>query len=125
MKNKFIGIVKDINTEWCISSPVGDIPLMLVLAERGKIGYLDDVMCVYRALVANSWSRQMAHWERQRQHYHAMSHMYREFDAWTEHRHSFYVNVKLLKNRYFFCRNLVARIMRRIILPYISEGEKG
>lgn len=42
--------------EWAENSPVGDLPLVLVLAYRGKMGYIDEVMAVYRYLSIGSWT---------------------------------------------------------------------
>jgi glycosyltransferase involved in cell wall biosynthesis len=83
---------------WCLRSPVGDLPMMLVLAARGRIGYIDEVMSAYRVMSASSWSQQMLHKERRKQHHNAVSKMWREFDAWTGYKHSFWVHLKLLKN---------------------------
>ena len=82
----------------CSRWPVGDIPLMLYLAEQGNIGYLDENMCVYRRLTNNSWSNIMLQREPRRNHYRAIQLAWKEFNDFTEHRYSFYIKIKLAKN---------------------------
>lgn len=41
---------------WCLEAPVGDYPLALHAALRGKIAYLDRIMSVYRTNVPHSWT---------------------------------------------------------------------
>jgi glycosyltransferase involved in cell wall biosynthesis len=43
--------------EWFSKSHVGDFPLMFLALENGKIGYLEDIMCVYRFQSDGSWSQ--------------------------------------------------------------------
>lgn len=100
---------------WVFRSPVGDIPLMLVLAEQGKIGYIKDVMSVYRVMTANSWSRGMVQWERQKEHNFAITRMWREFDAWTRKRYTLYVKIKIFKNRLLLYYALLLRIKRGLL----------
>jgi len=42
---------------WCRQAPVGDYPLALWAALRGKIAYLDRIMSVYRTNVPHSWTQ--------------------------------------------------------------------
>jgi glycosyltransferase involved in cell wall biosynthesis len=42
--------------DWLLKCHVGDFPLMFLALENGKIGYLNDVMCVYRFQSNGSWS---------------------------------------------------------------------
>lgn len=85
-------------SDWCRCAPVGDVPLMLDLAEQGNIGYLDENMCVHRELSNNSWSNKMLQREQRRKHYRAMKRWWKEFNELTEHRYSFYIRIKLAKN---------------------------
>ncbi|MCA0348435.1 MAG: glycosyltransferase [Bacteroidetes bacterium] len=43
--------------EWYVDCHVGDFPLMFLALEKGKIGYLEDIMCVYRLSSDGSWSQ--------------------------------------------------------------------
>lgn len=51
--------IKDIS-EYRKSAPVGDLPLEVCLADKGKVKYLDETMAVYRLFAAGSWSDRMA-----------------------------------------------------------------
>jgi len=42
--------------DWYFRMSLGDWPLFLLLAEHGKIGYLDEVMGVYRVQPGGAWS---------------------------------------------------------------------
>jgi glycosyltransferase involved in cell wall biosynthesis len=42
--------------EWIKIAKVGDLPLILLLALNGNIGYLNDIMSVYRIANPNSWT---------------------------------------------------------------------
>ena len=50
------GVVEDL-PEWFYSLPTGDWPLFVLLAQYGSIGFLDEVMCVYRKHDAGLWAR--------------------------------------------------------------------
>lgn len=51
--------IKDI-PEYRKSSPVGDLPLEVCLAHKGKTKYFDETMSVYRLFASGSWSDRMA-----------------------------------------------------------------
>lgn len=42
--------------EWYFNSPVGDTPLKLILSQKGKIGFLNDVMAIRRIGLPGSWN---------------------------------------------------------------------
>jgi len=42
--------------DWFYSLPIGDWPLWILIAEHGKIGYLDETMAAYRIHQAGVWS---------------------------------------------------------------------
>ncbi|WP_051190481.1 glycosyltransferase [Kaistella palustris] len=88
---------------WVNDAPVGDIPLMLVLASKGKIGYIDQVMSVYRVASVGSWSSIMAD-DRQKvkKHHYAIAKMWSEFDKWSHNRYFFYIIRKKIKNEWHF-----------------------
>lgn len=50
---------RDNYPKWASKAPIGDRPLKMVLFLRGHIGYLDDVMCVYREGTVSSWTVRM------------------------------------------------------------------
>ena len=70
--------------DWAKRAPVGDRPLQLVLFSRGNIGYLNEVMSVYRVGVSGSWTERIlrnknARKDRRRRFFQ----MYNDFDEWT------------------------------------------
>ena len=70
--------------EWTRRAPVGDRPLQLVLFSRGSIGYLDDVMSVYRVGVPGSWTLRIHRNKKaNRQSERSFLQMYKDFDDWT------------------------------------------
>lgn len=42
--------------DWLYDCHVADYPIIFLALEKGKVGYLDDVMCVYRQASIGSWS---------------------------------------------------------------------
>ena len=46
--------------DWTKKSPVGDLPLKLILASKGYVGYIDNLMSVYRINSIGSWSSTFA-----------------------------------------------------------------
>lgn len=45
--------------DWYFKSPVGDMPTKLILAEKGDIYFLNEVMCIRRLGVPNSWNKRV------------------------------------------------------------------
>ena len=86
-------------TTWVINPVVGDLPMTLTLAVQGKIGYLHDLMCVYRCNASGSWSRRMASSFRyRRKTYLGIKRIMRLFDDWTEKKYHSIVKKKLKNN---------------------------
>lgn len=81
---------------WMENTPVGDLPLMLLLAFKGKIGYIDDVMSVYRiASSPTAWSQTIQEPSIRKSFNYALLEMFNEFDKWSSKRfHSFVVKEK-------------------------------
>lgn len=49
------GVIEDL-PDWFYTLPTGDWPLFILLAQHGSIGFLEDVMCVYRKHATGLWS---------------------------------------------------------------------
>ena len=47
--------IRDSFTDYCKNSPVGDYPLQIMCAMKGKIRYFSDCMSVYRIDIHTSW----------------------------------------------------------------------
>jgi glycosyltransferase involved in cell wall biosynthesis len=90
--------------EWMNNAPVGDIPLMLILASKGEIGYIDEVMSVYRVMSSStSWSAAIKHKALRKKHHYAMLNMWTHFDNWSDRRyHRFVFQKKMMININFF-----------------------
>lgn len=82
---------------WAKSSPVGDKPLMLTLAERGKVGYINEIMSCYRKASDGSWTQRiLMNKEKNKLHHEKTLLSWKEFDAWTDYKYH-----KLIKKRYY------------------------
>lgn len=87
--------------EWMNEAPVGDLPLMLLLATKGKMGYIDEVMSVYRVMSsANSWSGSMRNRARRKKHHYAILKMWSDFDNWTDKKYHRFIVKKKIKNKW-------------------------
>lgn len=74
--------------DWAKGTPVGDLPLMLLLASRGHVGYLSDTMCTYRLSSTGSWNYRVARSrDLQEKYYKGSIKMWKGFDTWTDHRY--------------------------------------
>ena len=82
---------------WAKEAVVGDLPLTLTLAVRGKIGYLSDLMCVYRYSSSGSWSEQMiSSFQFRRKTYLGVKKIMKQFDKWTSCKYHNFVKKKML-----------------------------
>lgn len=71
--------------EWRRNAPVGDIPIKLISYSRGKVGYINEVMSVYRKNVPGSWSdRVVKNRKNQLIIRKNVLAMYTGFDEWSE-----------------------------------------
>jgi len=80
--------------QWVVDAPVGDWPLMLILATKGKLGYIDDVMCNYQIMAEGSWSESIKDRSRAIKHYKLILKMLNEFNLWTGKKYNFFVILK-------------------------------
>jgi len=103
------------NPKWKAESPAGDLVLTLLLALRGKVGYLDDVMSVYRVMSSsNSWSTTMKKFENYKKHHYAMIAMWQGFDEWTRYQHHSIVQKKIRFNKKQFCKMRIKRFLKKV-----------
>lgn len=81
--------------EWLSKVPVGDLPLMLLLGSKGKIGFIDEVMSVYRIMSSStSWSAKMRNPKNKKKHFYGIMTMWSDFDKWTNREYHKYVVIK-------------------------------
>lgn len=85
--------------EWYNNLPIGDLPTMLVLFERGDCGYINDVTAVYRVSAMGSWSNTMsANYEKKMHLYETIRKMWKEYDKWSRKKNHKWVKLKILRN---------------------------
>ena len=101
---------------WMTEAPVGDIPLMLASASRGRIGYINEIMAAYRVSTAESWSRSMDSKNRRVLHHHAMLEMWSEFDKWTNYNFHKYVQQKKRKNIWTYHKANIRKKLEKIFM---------
>jgi len=102
--------------EWMDKAPVGDLPLMLILASKGMIGYIDDVMSVYRQMSSStSWSATMQNRNLAKEHHYAILRMWTEFDRWSNSKYHKYVVQKKIINKGNYYKGYIRNIIKRII----------
>lgn len=76
-------------------APVGDEPLRLHLSTKGQIGFINEIMSVYRMVSVGSWTsknKSIRFWTK---HVLGVSNMYSEFDRYTEHQ--FHLSILIAK----------------------------
>jgi len=101
---------------WMEKTPVGDAPLMLLLASKGKIGYIDEVMSVYRIMSSStSWSASMQDRTRRKTHHYAILEMWDNFDDWTEKKYSSIIFQKKMNNRWNYFKGNVKHNLTKFL----------
>ena len=105
--------------EWTKRAPVGDKPLKLVLFARGHIGYINELMSVYRVGVPGSWTnRVLRNREEEKVLRKGLIKIMTDFDQWTEGRYHKYVRQNIAHYRYIYWKT------DYIIRPYLYIKEK-
>ena len=102
--------------EWLQKAPVGDAPLMLLLASKGGIGYIDDVMSVYRVMSSStSWSASMQDRFVRKIHHYAILKMWDDFDKWSNMEFHSIVVKKKNKNKWSYFKGLMKSSFKSFI----------
>lgn len=73
------------------NAPVGDEPLRLYLSTKGHIGYINEIMSVYRMASIGSWTSKNLSLRFWTKHIKGMNKMYTEFDIFTKHHFHYYI----------------------------------
>lgn len=101
---------------WAPGCPIGDLPMMLSLAAKGKVGYLHDIMCVYRVSASGSWSVRMASTiKKRRQHHRAIIKMWHQFDSWTDRAYHKTVMKKIRLNKKNHLKDELVTIKNKLL----------
>jgi len=102
--------------DWARKAPVGDAPLMLVLASKGHFRYVDDVMGVYRIMSSDSaWSAKMKDWKNRKKHHYQILDMWDEFDKWSEFKFHKYVVEKKRNNTINFYKGAIHHFLKKFL----------
>ncbi|MDB4391170.1 glycosyltransferase [Akkermansiaceae bacterium] len=103
---------------WFIKAPVGDLPLTLLLAHHGKLGFINEVMSNYRVMSQGSWSREFIKLNQKRKiHDQRIRAMFKGFDTWTDYKYTRKIR------RFLFIKRLY--ILRREIKLRLSSFNLG
>ena len=109
----YLKTARDNYPTWPRKSGIGDAPLMLVLAERGKVAYLNEVMCVYRVSTSGSWTQRVVNVRSEkRKHYKRIKKMWNDYDEWSNYKHHKYVVAKKIKNAIHYHINMIKLFFR-------------
>ena len=82
-------------------APVGDYPLIVYLATKGYIYYMNDVMSVYRKGVENSWSERILRKDKlYNNHLRKKIYMFDEINKYLNYRFNNILGKKLLLNNF-------------------------
>ncbi|MBN1822622.1 MAG: hypothetical protein JW833_18000, partial [Prolixibacteraceae bacterium] len=98
---------------WAATAPVGDLPTMLFLASLGKIGYIDEVMSVYRVMTPNSWTSKISDPKRSKQHHFEMLKMWDNFNKWSQNKYRWQVTKIKIRQKYDFNKGLLKRFLNK------------
>lgn len=112
----FKSIVYKDYPEWALKAPVGDLPLMLVLAANGKVGYINDVMSCYRVLSIGSWSQKMTNDIRKQVKLNSeIKKMWIAFDNYTSKKYHWTIVKRMINNELNLLKQYISFIIRRCI----------
>lgn len=96
---------------WAVGCPIGDLPMMLSLANTGKVGFLSEVMCVHRQMAMGSWTSVMASSIKlRRRHHKAIIRMWKQFDCWSGRKYHPLVSKKIRVNQINHIKNELVAI---------------
>lgn len=103
---------------WSKSSKVGDAPLMLTLAERGRVGYINEVMCCYRVGAQGSWTQRILMDKKKKsEHLKQTFQFWHDYDEWTNCKYHTLIKRKIMKNKlhYWLKKNTITRSLIHLI----------
>ncbi|NEW78103.1 MAG: glycosyltransferase [Gelidibacter sp.] len=91
---------------WFFEAPVGDIPLLLLFAHGGDLGFINEKMSTYRVMTPFSWSEQMQSNKKSRVKLFTESQkMWQSFNEWSDYNYKEILNKKYKKNKLDFMQN--------------------
>lgn len=92
--------------------PIGDLPTALFFAAKGRVGYIDEVMSVYRVGVVGSWTSRQNTLKKRHSHYKAIIKMYNQYDEYTGFKYHAAINIKKNRNTRNHIKSNIVLIVR-------------
>lgn len=117
-RSKYIKI-EGIPDFW-VKAPIGDLPCMLFLASKGELGYLDNIMSVYRHQAKGSWTERMKNRNVRNNHRKGCLIMYKAFDSYTKMKYHSTIKIRLSINR----KNHMKADIARLLWPLYAFWQK-
>ena len=77
-------LIKEERPDFWKNCPVGDLPVKLYFANKGVVGYIDEIMSVYRRQAIGSWSTRKTNLKIKTKHHCDILKMYDEYDKYTK-----------------------------------------
>lgn len=97
---------------------VGDIPCALFYASKGYLGYIDEVMSVYRVMAEGSWNREhKGNIRKKISFYRSLVKMYNGYDVFTNrkyHKELSQVKRDDLKDLVYVSKNILIKRLKRL-----------
>ena len=114
-------VLKDL-PDWFFRAPIGDFPLALIASSKGDIGYIDDVMCVYRCNVPGSWTvrqrKNTATWHKKLDSLKKESIYLQAFNVYSGYRYDKHITKRAVRNK---CALFLGFILIPIDNPSMNE----
>lgn len=104
--------------------PIGDIPTKLYLASKGSIGFINDVMSVYRRSSIGGWSckRRKLTLLQRTNHHKKIIRMYQQYDDYTKRKYHSQLQEKVNSLRIVIIKDWIMSITgARVIRNYLKK----
>jgi Glycosyltransferases involved in cell wall biogenesis len=98
--------------------PIGDLPTALFFAAKGKIGYIDEEMSVYRVGAVGSWTSNQNTLKKRNSHFNAILKMYDEYDEFTDYKYHAAIKKKKQRNSLNHIKSNIILIIRIILARF-------
>ena len=95
--------------------PIGDLPMALFFAAKGRVGFIDEEMSVYRVGAIGSWSVRQNTLKKRRSHYKAIIKMFNQFDEYTEFKYHWAIEKKKNRNKRNHIKTSMLLIVRETL----------
>lgn len=100
---------------WAVGCPISDVPLMLTLANNGKVAFLNDVMCVYRITSSGSWTSKMrSNFKLRWNHNRKITRMWHQFDKWSGGKYHEIVSQRIWHNKKVLFKDAILSFYSKI-----------